>query len=110
MVGTSTLSHLPASAMMVRSNAATTTVTPMGTFLSLMHLRLKPGDKPRGRGTAGKPMAQRAPQAPCSSCVPPTGAFNTFKYSHKARGGGHSGVQAQFRGCIPVLSSASKDF
>lgn len=31
-VGTSILSHLPASAMMVRSNAATTTVTPMGTF------------------------------------------------------------------------------
>jgi len=56
-VGTSVLRHLPASAMMVRSNAATTTVTPMGTFLSLMHLRLKPGDKPHGRGMAGKPRA-----------------------------------------------------
>lgn len=87
-MGTSTSRHLPASAIMVRSNAAMTTVTPMGTFLSLMHLRLKPGDKLRGRGTAGKPTAQRAPQAPCSSCIPPTGAFNTFIYSHKARGGG----------------------
>lgn len=71
VVGTSALCRLPARAMMVRSSAATTTVTPMGIFLSLMHLRLKSGEKAPGRGTAGRPVPPRAPQAPHNPSIPP---------------------------------------
>lgn len=78
------LSHLPASAMMVRSNTATSTVTPMGTFLSLMHLRLKPGEKPHGKGTASEPQSTpSSPQLPRT----PMGVSDTLQHSHKARGG-----------------------
>lgn len=84
----SILRHLPARAMTARSNTATTRVTPMGTFLSLMHLRLRPGDKLRGRGTAGQAVAQKtSPQLFYS----PRGASNTLKYSHKAQRGGTVG-------------------
>lgn len=97
--GRATSILLPARAMTAISNAATSTVAPMGNSLSLRHLRLKAGGRTKQRSMEERYSQQTqgasASKSPPSSPLPPYPPQHLKIHPEST----YPGEKAQFRGC-----------